>query len=93
MQEKPALRRKKIYEGDIVRQNIKNRPEFQSKLNWVVDFSDDRASFSMTSGGCFMTFEDCLKDNDVEWEVEIIGNIYETPELIYKREKDLSNAI
>ena len=75
---------KEIYEGDIVRWNIKNRVDLRPKSTWVVTYDEDIASFIMTYGNCFETFEGCLRDDEVEWELEIIGNIYETSELIYK---------
>lgn len=72
-----------VYEGDILRQSIKNRSsEFRSKLLWEVKFFEDISSFGVTSGGCFQTFEDIIKDDNIEWEIEVVGNILENSDLL-----------
>lgn len=76
-----------VYEGDIIRQSIKNRSaEFQSKLLWEVKFFADISCFGIVTGNCFQTFEDIFTDDDVNWEIEVIGNIFENHDvLVYKK--------
>ena len=73
---------KDIYEGDLIKQTIKNRTDFNSDIIHTVEYFEDIATFGTTYGNCFQTFEDMLKDDDVDWELEVVGNIYENKNLI-----------
>lgn len=73
---------KEIYEGDIIRFYYKGK-------GWgilvLVKWMDDRASFGWTYRRAFGTFEDMMDD----FEIEIVGNIHEHPELLeYDEEAD-----
>lgn len=72
---------REIYEGDIVKMYL-GKTNLESKLNWKVEYLEDRASFGLTSGGCFQTFEDALFDEGCEAKFEIIGNVWENGELL-----------
>lgn len=72
----------RIFEGDILEittETLKN----EDKIYWIVDFSADRGSFSMRYKNTFQTFEEVLFDTDgIDWEIKVVGNIFETPELV-----------
>ena len=72
---------KEIYEGDILKQYL-GKTKLESKLFWRVEYFTDRCSFGVVSGKCFQTFEDALFDDECRCEFEIIGNIFENPELL-----------
>lgn len=61
-----------IYEGDIV------KTKYQPKAQMI--WEDEEACFA------FLTIDDVVKDNKMygfhDMEVEIIGNIYENPDLL-----------
>jgi uncharacterized phage protein (TIGR01671 family) len=68
---------KEIYEGDIV--NVTQN----KKKNAVMDYDIGIKDIAWERGGLFLSGY----SNDLEWhcnnsDVEVIGNIYETPELI-----------
>lgn len=72
---------REIYEGDILKQYL-GPEKINSSLLWEVQYFEERASFGVTSGNCFEIFEDVLFNDECSCEIEIIGNIFENPELL-----------
>lgn len=66
---------KKIFEGDIVK-----RFGFSKMCIYQIDYDNGLASFIGRAGMKFTTFD---YDSD---EFEIIGNVYDNPELLKERE-------
>lgn len=80
---------KEIYEGDIVKYQFDNDDcpfpnKRTDKIIGRVFFSEFRASFSVTAGrnGSKMLNDDLYKYVQNGNRVEVIGNIYENPELL-----------
>lgn len=90
---------KEIYEGDIFRQEIE-LDERDLRTYQVVIWIKERAAFYLVPCGCheILINNDCEKDETFEWLFEqahlydfsidvglpLVGNIYETPELLNK---------
>jgi uncharacterized phage protein (TIGR01671 family) len=70
--------KKPIYEGDRVRFGYTEDHEFFGEVIWL----QDRASFGVRYKNTFETFEDVPMDHMNYFEV--IGNIFENPELLNK---------
>ena len=80
---------KEIYEGDILVSK-----HFEKYIDeWI-----RRICYVSFENGCFLateteckfgvsTLEDIISDGDGTWTVKIIGNIFETPELLKEDEK------
>lgn len=73
---------KEIYEGDILQVVERNRPSTENKIYWQVKYIDDIGSFGVVYGNCFETFEDVLKDDDVDYVFCVVGNIFENQDLL-----------
>lgn len=80
---------KKIYEGDIVKYQFDNDDcpfpnKHTEKIIGRIFFSDFRASFSVTAGrnGSASMNNDLFKYVQNGNRVEVIGNIYDNPELL-----------
>lgn len=69
-----------IYEGDILGlDNIDNRNEYHT---YSVLYSPEKASFLCADGVEISNINDVVNHSDSGGEYEVIGNIYQNPELI-----------
>ena len=74
---------KEIYEGDIVKEDIWQPPaEYCGEDRYKVVYSDDMAAFVLSDGGAFLRQFDRF--------IEVIGNIYENPEPITNKQRDVT---
>lgn len=64
----------KIYEGDIVRIFANN---YDEKLVFRIVYCEDIAQFEIVGNDLCITF-----DNVYNYEVEVIGNVWDNPELL-----------
>lgn len=64
-----------IYEGDIVKIELEENKYFTTKIQWEQRISG------------FIVKDVCLLDEDIIKRLEVIGNIYDNPELIEKEGK------
>lgn len=71
---------KEIYEGDVVRIFAYN---FDEEEFFVVKYNNDTARYELVSDDLCVSF-----DNVYNYEVEIIGNIYDNPELLEANNED-----
>lgn len=69
-----------IYEGDIVKYFYDGRLEKEGEL--IEDYTAEGIATIIFDGGCFMFNDNNFSSTfDSEYELEVIGNIYENPEL------------
>lgn len=69
---------KEIYEGDVLSVNLKNFAESEGPHKYIVDnFTYDLAYLSQIN-----QFIEEMGSEDLEDFIEVIGNIYENPELL-----------
>jgi uncharacterized phage protein (TIGR01671 family) len=85
---------KEIYEGDIVKKSYGDIPHLPVNFTQEVKFGEEDVdatcweSFEITITGFYLTNYDGDKDRyeslnkDVSERLEVIGNIYESPELL-----------
>lgn len=66
---------KNIYEGDVVEFSYTPDNKFIGEIKWL----DDRAAYGIICGNAFETMEEMM---DYMTNVKIVGNVFETPELI-----------
>lgn len=74
-----------IFEGDVVRgrQTFTTAPTTPSEVVAVVEYSERNTNFCLNGGsGRHDQFTSCLSLGGSIYQYEVIGNIYENPELL-----------
>ena len=74
-----------VYEGDVVRgrQTFTTAPTTPSEVVAVVEYSERNTKFCLNDGsGRHDQFTSCLSLGGSIYQYEVIGNIYENPELL-----------
>ena len=73
---------KEIYEGDVVQEDIRRDKRSKPIMRWSVVVYSEKGMFIVEClPKSLRQWNELYKEND---QVEVIGNIYENPELIHK---------